>query len=216
MNKFLPHFSQSSLLLMLIVLFSFNGCGNKQMRNFNAIPPFTRNHVNAVIEIPAGTNKKLEYNIEKKMFLAEHSNGSEHFIDFLPCPGNYGFVPGTFLDPIMGGDGDPIDILILSESLPTGTIIEVIPLLVLYFSVDPEAKSPVMIPKIIAVPASEGLRIINAVNYEELFDHYPDIVDILIKWFQNYNKSAGPHELKAMGDGEVALNEIRKWDIMRF
>jgi inorganic pyrophosphatase len=216
MNNWLFHYRQSSLLLMLIMLFTFHGCGNKQMRNFNAIPPFTRNHVNAVIEIPAGTNKKLEYNVEKKMFLSEHTNGSENIIDFLPSPGNYGFVPGTFLDPIMGGDGDPIDILILSESLPTGTIIEVIPLLILYFSVDAGTNSPVTVPKIIAVPASEGLRIINAVNYEELFDNYPDIVDIMIKWFQNYNKEAGPFELKAMGDGEVALNEIRKWDIMRF
>jgi inorganic pyrophosphatase len=207
---------QSSLLLILIFLFAIQGCGNKQMRNFNAIPPFTRNHVNAVIEIPAGTNKRLEYNIDKKMFLAEHSNGSAGFIEFLPSPGNYGFVPGTFLDPVMGGSGNPIDILVLSESLPTGTIIEVIPLLILYFAVDQETSSTVTEPKIIAVPASEGLRIINAVNYEELFDNYPDVVDILVKWFQNYNKGNGSRELKAMGDGEVAVNEIRKWDIMRF
>jgi inorganic pyrophosphatase len=216
MNNCLPLHWQSSLLVMLILLFSIYGCGNKQMRNFNAIPPFTREHVNAVIEIPAGTNKKLEYNLEKKMFLAGQSTDSEQNIDFLPCPGNYGFVPGTYLDPIMGGNGYPIDILILSESLPTGTMIEVIPLLILYYTVDTGINSPVTVPKIIAVPASEGLRIINAVNYEELFDNYPDIVDILTKWFQNYNKDAGPHELKAMGDGEVAVNEIRKWDIMRF
>ncbi|MGF1586665.1 MAG: inorganic diphosphatase [Bacteroidales bacterium] len=216
MNNRLPGYRQSSLLLMLIFLLSIEGCGNKQMRNFNAIPAFTQNHVNAVIEIPAGTNQKLEYNIEKKMFLVEQSNGSEQIIDFLPSPGNYGFVPGTFLDPVMGGNGDPIDILILSESLPTGTIIEVIPLLILYFTIDPGVNSPVTVPKIIAVPASEGLRIINAVNYEELFDNYPEIVDILTIWFQRYNKEAGPIELKAMGDGEVAVNEIRKWDIMRF
>ena len=186
------------------------------MRNFNAIPTFTQNHVNAVIEIPAGTNQKLEYNIEKKMFLVEQSDGSEQIIDFLPSPGNYGFVPGTFLDPIMGGNGDPIDILILSESLPTGTTIEVIPLLILYFTIDPGINSPVTVPKIIAVPASERLRIVNAVNYEELFDNYPEIVDILVIWLQKYYKDAGSMMLKAMGDGEVAVNEIRKWDIMRF
>jgi inorganic pyrophosphatase len=105
----------------------------KQMRNFNAIPSFSSEYVNAVIEIPAGTNKKYEYNLEKKMFLAEYIDGKERLVDFLPYPGNYGFVPSTYLDPKLGGDGDAIDILVISESVPTGTMIEVIPIWIIYF-----------------------------------------------------------------------------------
>jgi inorganic pyrophosphatase len=192
-----------------------SGCSNKQMRNFNAIPPFSRNHVNVVVEIPAGTNRRIEYNQEKKLFLTRQDGESDVLIEFLPCPGNYGFVPGTFIDPVMGGDGYPVDVIVICESVPTGTVLEVLPLLVLYFDYDSGSGSLVTDPKIIAVPADERQRILKAENYEELFDNYPDLVDILVTWFLNY-KGSGTMKLKAMGDGEVAVNEIRKWDIMRF
>lgn len=201
------------VLLMMLLLPA--GCSNKQMRNFNAIPPFSRNYVNAVIEIPAGTNRVISYNEEKKMFLPRQSGGSDMTVDFLPFPGNYGFVPGTYIDPVMGGDGDPVDILVISESFPVGTVLEVIPLLVLYFEDENGSAHVLTDPKIIAVPAAERHRIINALTYEELFDNYPDIVDILVKWFISH-RGPGSLELKAMGDGDVALNEIRKWEIRRF
>ena len=205
------------LLFPVIIFFliSLSGCSNKQMRNFNAIPTFTMSYVNAVIEIPAGTNRKISYNEEKRMFLVEQDDGADRVVDFLPYPANYGFVPGTFIDPVMGGDGDPVDIMVISESLPTGTVLEVIPLLVLYFDYDSGYASHLTDPKIIAIPASERLRVIRADNYEDLFDNYPGVVDILIKWFVSY-KGPGVKELKAMGDGEVALNEIRKWELRRF
>ena len=205
------------LLFVVIISFlgSLAGCSNKQMRNFNAIPTFTINYVNAVIEIPAGTNRKIAYNEEKRMFLVDQADGEDRTVDFLPYPANYGFVPGTFIDPVMGGDGDPVDIMVISESLPTGTVLEVIPLLVLYFDDDSGYAGRLTDPKIIAVPASERLRVIRADNYEDLFDNYPGVVDILIKWFVSY-KGPGVKELKAMGDGEVALNEIRKWELRRF
>ncbi len=205
-------------LILTVFISSFTpltGCSNKQMRNFNAIPTFTMNYVNAVIEIPAGTNRKISYNEEKRMFLVEQVNGKDQVVDFLPYPANYGFVPGTFIDPVMGGDGDPVDILVISESLPTGTVLEVIPLLVLYFEDDSGYGNRLTDPKIIAIPASERLRVISALNYEDLFEKYPSLVDILIKWFLSY-KGPGMKELKAMGDGEVAQNEIRKWEIRRF
>ena len=211
--KFLLQF-----LLLTVISFSLTsitGCSSRQRRNFNAIPTFTTNYVNAVIEIPAGTNRRISYNEEKRMFLVEQVEGKDKFVDFLPYPANYGFVPGTFIDPVIGGDGDPVDILVISESLPTGTVLEVIPLLVLYFEDDSGYGDRLTDPKIIAIPASERLRVINALNYEDLFEKYPDLVDILIKWFVSY-KGPGVKDLKAMGDGEVALNEIRKWEIRRF
>lgn len=205
-------------LLPLVILAGLAaplGCSNKQMRNFNAIPAFSGSHVNAVIEIPAGTNLKIEYSEEKKMFLPEETDGTIRIVDFLPYPSNYGFVPGTYVDPVLGGDGDPLDILVICESLPTGTVIEVIPLLVLYFEDDSGFGGRLTDAKIIATPANARQRVINALNYEELFDRYPEVVDILVKWFLNY-KGQGVKTLKAMGDGEVALNEIRKWETRPF
>jgi inorganic pyrophosphatase len=203
-------------IFLIIPLIAFwNGCSNKQMRNFNAIPSFAGGNVNAVIEIPAGTNRMVYYNEDQRMFLVDQEDGTDRVIDFLPFPGNFGFVPGTFIDPVMGGNGDPVNILVLSESTSTGTVMEVIPLLVLYFEDGSDSSTRLTNPKIIAVPASEKLRIIDADNYEDLFDNYPDLVDILVKWFTSY-KGAGMMELRAMGDGEVALNEIEKWTVRRF
>lgn len=206
--------SFNAVVIFLIILSGY-GCSNKQMRNFNAIPSFSTGYVNAVIEIPAGTNRVIYYNEEERMFLAEQIDGDDRIIDFLPYPVNYGFVPGTFIDPVMGGDGDAVDILVISENMPTGSVLEVIPLLVLYFEDNTGYESRLTDPKIIAVPANQRQRIITADNYEDLFDNYPDLVDILIAWFTAY-KGQGVQELKAMGDGDVAINEIRKWEIRRF
>ena len=202
-------------VVLLLIILTVYGCSNKQMRNFNAIPSFSMGYVNAVIEIPAGTNREIYYNEEQRMFLPEQIDGNDRIIDFLPYPVNYGFVPGTFIDPVMGGDGDPVDIMVISESMPTGSVLEVIPLLVLYFQGDTGYESRLTDPKIVAIPANPRLRIIAANNYEDLFDNYPDLVDILITWFTAY-KGQGVHELRAMGDGDVAINEIRKWEIRRF
>jgi inorganic pyrophosphatase len=202
-------------IIFLLMLFSVWYCSNRQMRNFNAIPTFSRNYVNAVIEIPAGTNHRIRYNEEQKMFLVEQADGSGAIIDFLPYPGNYGFVPGTFLDPVMGGGGYPLDILVISESLPTGSVIEVIPLLVLYFQDESDIYRELPDPKIIAIPANQRFRVLKAESYEDLFEDYPVLVEILIKWFGSY-RGHETYELKAIGDGEVAVNEIRKWEIRRF
>lgn len=203
-------------LKTLLLLFSLlAGCSNKQMRNFNAIPSFSGNFVNAVVEMPAGTNQRIKYNEHERMFLVEQVDGDDRVIDFIPCPGNFGFVPGTFLDPVLGGSGDPVEILVISESRDTGALMEVIPLLVLYFDEQSDFGEQLTNPIIIAVPANERQRVIDTVNYAGLFENYPDVVDILVKWLSSY-KGPGVNELKAMGDGEVAVNEIEKWEVRRF
>lgn len=204
----------SLICLLIATLLASGGCSNKQMRNFNAIPSFSRNYVNAVIEIPAGTNQRIKYSEMDRMFLIDQSAGPGGIIDFLPAPGNYGFVPGTFMDPVMGGDGEPLKILVIAESLPTGTVMEVIPLLVLYFT-EYISGQELVIPTIISVPASHRHQVINAFNYEDLFESYPDLVDILVKWFASF-RGVSPDDLRAMGDGDVAVNEVGKWEIRRF
>ena len=50
--------------------------------------------IQAVVEIPAGTNLKLEYNAESGSIEPDQEEGADRYINFLPYPGNYGFVPG--------------------------------------------------------------------------------------------------------------------------
>lgn len=58
----------------------------------------------AVIESPRGT------------FVKRRADGTIDFVSPLPCPYNYGCLPGT-----TGGDGDPIDAIVLGPRLAAGT-----------------------------------------------------------------------------------------------
>lgn len=204
---------QVTILIMILLIAGCKPNTGKQMRNFNAIPSFSSKYVNAVVEIPAGTNKKYEYRQDKKMFLAEYIDGKERIVNFLPYPGNYGFVPNTYMDPKLGGDGDPVDILVISESVSTGTMMEVIPIWIIYLEDKSDlAELREMDHKIIAVPADPKKRVISATNFEELQENYPDIIFILERWFLSY-KGRGVMRVTAWGDGEDAVKEIKKWQI---
>ena len=94
-------------------------------KDFQYLPTYTEQGINVVVEIPAGTNHKIEYDKENKEFVVDQKNGKDRIIDFLPYPGNYGFIPSTYMDPAIGGDGDALDVLVIGESVPTGTVIPV-------------------------------------------------------------------------------------------
>lgn len=60
-----------------------------------------------VIEYPRGS------------FVKRRSDGRVDFVSPLPCPYNYGHVPG-----VMSGDGDPLDAVVLGRRLPAGARVE--------------------------------------------------------------------------------------------
>ena len=71
--------------------------------------------VNVVIEIPRGSQNKYEYDHENDTIKLDR-----HLIVSMGYPAEYGFIPDT-----LGGDGDPLDVLVLTE-YPTfpGCLIE--------------------------------------------------------------------------------------------
>jgi inorganic pyrophosphatase len=162
----------------------------------------------AIIEIPAGTNRKTEINKETGAFEVSLRNGNPRIIDFLGYPVNYGFIPSTAMDKLRGGDGDPLDALIICESLSLGSLIEFIPIALLRLKDSNELDS-----KIIGVPANPELRTICATNFAELKTLYPAIMEILVKWFLNYDKQNDTTEFIAWDDEFKAINEIEKWRI---
>jgi inorganic pyrophosphatase len=85
-------------------------------RDISRLPTFDGNSmlVNVVIETSKGSRTKLKYDEEKGAFVSEKA---------LPVglvfPFDFGFLPST-----IGGDGDPLDVLVLSEDgLPWGTLV---------------------------------------------------------------------------------------------
>ena len=167
----------------------------------------TDNGVHAIIEIPAGTNKKIEVNKSSGAFEIDQESGSDRIINFLPYPGNYGYIYKTMMDTESGGDGDALDILIIAESVPTGTHMEVIPIATLKLKDGGEIDT-----KIIAVPSDPDLQIIDAENFSTFFMEYNAAFQIIEKWFLNY-KGIGQMEMIDWEDEKKAMAEIIRWQI---
>jgi inorganic pyrophosphatase len=80
------------------------------------LPPFQPRTtlLNVVIETSLGSTVKLKYDEETGVFRAHKAMPLGFCFPF-----NFGFVPGT-----VGGDGDPLDVLLLSShSLVIGTVV---------------------------------------------------------------------------------------------
>tara|TARA_B100001142_G_scaffold322969_1_gene372221 strand:+ start:41 stop:646 length:606 start_codon:yes stop_codon:yes gene_type:complete len=197
------HIKITILFFCFLPLFTLAEVDSK---NFTSFKTFSANgHLQAVIEIPAGTNKKIEFDYDTNEFKADIEYGQTRIIDFLSYPGNYGFIPSTVMSKEIGGDGDSLDILVLSQSIATGTVIEVNPIAVLNLIDGGEIDS-----KIIAVPINKNNRIITATSYEELESKYPNIKNIIEIWFTSY-KGKGIVESDGWGNERVAIAEIEKW-----
>jgi inorganic pyrophosphatase len=72
--------------------------------------------INVIVEIPAGSQNKYELDHETNMMKLDR-----HLVVSMGYPAEYGFIPDT-----LGGDGDPLDALVLT-AYPTfpGCLIEV-------------------------------------------------------------------------------------------
>ena len=178
-------------------------CGaTKDYYNLQAFS--TSDVANAVIEIPAGTNKKVEYNVIEKKFIIDRESGQERVIDYLPYPANYGFIPSTLSKTGSGGDGDALDVLVIAETHSVGTVMKVLPIALLKLIDDGEIDY-----KIIAVPAAEKKQIVNVTSYENLVSDYPELLKIIELWFLNYNKK-DVSRVDGWGDEKEAVAEIRR------
>lgn len=162
----------------------------------------------AIVEIPAGTNKKLEYDKESRKIVADTiEGGKDRMIDFLPYPGNYGYIPSTMMEESKGGDGDALDVLVLGESLETGTKIEIIPIAVLLLKDNGVEDS-----KIIAVPSKKELQVMKLKDFATFITEYNAVQMIIQQWFLNY-KGFGKMEMTGWRDEKFAKAYIEQWKI---
>lgn len=169
------------------------------------VTTFGETGVQAIIEIPAGTNTKIEYDYATQSFKPDQVDGKDRVIDFLPYPGNYGFIPGTLMKESEGGDGDALDVLVIASQMSTGTAIEVIPIAALDLRDGGEVDT-----KIIAVPVDSSLRIIQATNFEDFLIEYNMAQTIIKDWFLNY-KGLGKVDLVGWKDEKQAMSLIKQW-----
>jgi len=156
--------------------------------------------VNTVVEIPEGSQLKVEWDREHAAFMLDRV---EPAIFAKPC--NYGFIPQT-----LDEDGDELDTLIVCpEPLPTGVWLEAKIIGVMRFEDDGEVDD-----KIVVVPTDnrdDG----DAIN--SLAD-IPQLVKKLEHHFTHYKdlKKPGSTIVKGWGDvGEakaVVKECIERWN----
>ena len=171
------------------------------------LPSRSGEYLNVVVEIPAGTNHKIEYHPEAGYVNDTLLSGDIRIINFLPYPGNYGFVPSTLMDESRGGDGDALDVLVISESVPTGTQLAVQPIATLLLRDRGEIDT-----KIIAVPADTAARVYRVENFLDFSLGNDAAKRIIETWFLNY-KGQGVVELLRWEDERYAWREVDKWAI---
>lgn len=164
-----------------------------------------RNLLQVVIETPAGTNRVLHYDAKTNDFVAEQRAGVDRLIGFLPYPANAGFVPSTHLPGSpQHPSGRPLPALVLAETQPTGTVLEVLPIGLLTLDRAGELE-----PVILTVPARPSQRVLPVTSWRELRQQYPAAQEILRLWLL---RSAEHGEVRVVGwrDEQAADKQIRQ------
>jgi len=134
--------------------------------------------VNAIIEIPAGTTAKYE-TLDNGTMELEQKDGAPRFVKYLPYPANYGLIPRSVLLKSKGGDGDPLDVIVLGPSLPTGSIVKCRMIGVLTLVDNGEIDD-----KIILAPVGSIFGSLKGI--EELDKKFPGVTSILQTWWTSY------------------------------
>ncbi|MDX1673272.1 MAG: inorganic diphosphatase [Longimicrobiales bacterium] len=153
-----------------------------------------------VVEVPAGTSEKWEVDAATGALVLEFEDGAPRIVRYLAYPANYGMVPRTLLPSEEGGDGDPLDVVLLGSAVERGRVVQARPVGLLRLLDGGERDD-----KIIAVPATgpfEGVH-----SMEQLEGRYPGVLEILETWFTRY-KGAGAIVSEGFADRAEALRMI--------
>lgn len=161
------------------------------------VPPRDESgRVQVVIEIPAGTNAKWEVDKRTGRLAWEQRDGRPRVVDYLAYPGSYGMVPGTLLPASAGGDGDPLDVIVLGPAIERGAVVSVRLIGVLRLLDGGEQDD-----KLLAV--RPGTPLGDVTSLAELDARYAGVSRILELWFTGY-KGPGRMEARGFGGPEAA------------
>ncbi|QEW07904.1 inorganic diphosphatase [Nitrincola iocasae] len=155
--------------------------------------------VRAVIEIPTGTSAKWEMSKEDPNAVYwEYKKGKPRVVNYLGYPGNYGAIPGTALPKELGGDGDPLDVIVLGQAVPRGEVIDVRVIGVLKMLDDGEQDD-----KLIAVMTQDS-PFAHIESIEQLDAEFAGVSQIVDLWFANYKGPDGGMQGLGFEDADSA------------
>lgn len=134
---------------------------------------------NMIIEIPAGALDKWQTKKSSGNLYLEFVNNQPRKINYLPYPGNYGFIPQTIQSQKDKGDGDPLDIILLTDAKPRGSIQKIMVIGALFFFDQGERDH-----KIIALYPNNVFSDVSSLF--EMKQKHPEVIEIIKTWFENY------------------------------
>jgi|SRR6185436_19091390 len=157
-----------------------------------------KNKIYVVIETPGGSRNKYDYNRENDFFeLKKVLPAGTSF------PFDFGFIPHT-----LGGDGDPLDVLVIADTpFFPGCIVECRVVGVLVVKQKEKGKQAIRNDRIIAV-ASESL---NHSQIQAINDINENYLNEIINFFKYYNEMEGKKfHLVNKGNKDMAVKLIKK------
>jgi inorganic pyrophosphatase len=219
-------------IFILLVILILNSCKEEQnevetLHQENEIPNITdtytiigeknyltgydpidsKGNVNVVIEIPTGTTAKWEVEKPSGNLKWEFVDGAPREIKYLGYPGNYGMIPRTLLPKELGGDGDPLDVLVLGSAVERGSVLKtkIIGMLKLFDRGEQD-------DKLIAVV--EGSPFFNINSLEELDSNFDGSTTIIQTFFANYK---GQGKMETLGwENEIESKKILDFSIEEY
>ncbi len=153
--------------------------------------------INVVVEIPEGSNQKIEWDRENAIMKLDRTEPS-----IFAKPTSYGFIPQT-----LDEDGDELDVLIVtagSSPLPTGLVLEGKVLGVMKFEDDGEVDDKVVVR---VADDRENGDWLNSI--EDLGDAWKKRVEFHFNHYKDLKKP-GSTIVKGWGDANEAKAVIRE------
>lgn len=154
--------------------------------------------VRAVIETPAGSKAKLAFDPDSSLYAVK-----KLFPVGLALPLDFGFIPST-----LGGDGDPLDIMVLTEAeIPVGSLVDVRLLGAIEAKQrdDGQTQSPERNDRILA--RLDGSRLWEHIDRLDQLGHR--YIDELNSFFATYKRLRGQtYEILGVGGPDRAVEII--------
>ncbi len=166
------------------------------MADFNKVlevGDYKKGYVNTVVEIPKGSNLKIEWDRQRAAFMLDRVEPK-----IFAKPVNYGFIPGTIDE-----DGDELDTLVIcNEPIPTGVWLSSKIIGILNFEDDGE-----MDYKVVVVPADDRDTGDSINSLDDLSDRFKSQI---AEHFTHYKDLKKPGTTKVLGWGSIddAINIV--------
>lgn len=182
-----------SFLFLFGLLLCCNSANQESPARYRQNEPYDADRLFAVIETPAGSSIVASYDFKKDLITT-----STDTINFLPYPGNFGFILRNEVIERSLDRNDHLSCLVLSSSITPMDVVEIYAIGVL--SIEINAKEEHVI---ICIPSQPELQSIKIKDFVDLMTQYEPVRYQIQHWFSNFMGLNKVH-IKGWEDEEFA------------